>query len=260
LLVSNVGREHFTTPKRNNNRRRSGTSKRKSTVSGPSTEYQAATAENRAALSMMKAMKGPNNKYINTVKNAIQSTSITGATPYVQCLNGVSQGTGENSRIGRLCRLKWIDIDLDIYNTSTTDTVNMFRLYLVVETTALGSLLNAAQFFVDGSNWSPLSQRDRTNRNASRYVVLWDSKPFTLGSPVVTHGTTTVSVSGAGQPEERTFSMHIPLNFSTDYSRNNNGDITDIETNSLCIVAVCDQGSAAATLLGAYTLCFNDDS
>jgi len=230
-------------------------------VPNATSEYQARTAENMAALRLTKALKGPNNKYINTVKNQISSTDlISGIAPYVAILNGVAQGTSENTRIGRLVHNKWLDIDFEISMTSTAgiDNTNMFRVYIVVETTCLGSNLSPSQFFVDNANWSPTSQRDRTNRNASRYVVLWDSKPFHLGSPPVAHGTTTQSVVGAGNPAEKIFSLHIPLDFDTDYSRGNSGTVGDIDTNSLSFLVVNDQGTASCSLVGGWTLCFSD--
>jgi len=261
-LVSFVGRDHFTTPAKNKKAGRSGRKQRaqRTGVPNPTTEYQAATRENRSALAMVKALKGPNNKYINTVYNAI-NTSPTLTNPIIVCLNAVAQGTSENTRIGRLCKNNWLDIDFEVYQAGNQNNAAPIdcRVLIVVETTALGSTISMSQFLVDNANFSPFSQRDRTNRNASRFVVLYDSKPFALGNPYRTNGTTTVVANGTC-PSSRPFSMHLPLNFSTDYSRGNAGTYADIETNSLWFVVLCDDTTSDINVLGSYTTCFTDDS
>lgn len=221
-------------------------------------ESNAATAENFSALRLMKSMKGPNNKYINAIQNSLQSSSVTITNPYVALLNGVVQGTTENTRIGRLTTNKWLDLDLDIYGTSSlVGQSSLIRAYVIAETTALGSALAPSQFFIDSTNFAPISQRDRTNRNASRYVVLWDSKPMNLGGLPAAGSTASTGIS----PAERVFSVHIPLNFQTDYSRGNAGTVADIDTNSIHLMVVTDNGTANAVVVyGAWTLCFNDDS
>jgi len=234
----------------------------KSTLPRPTSEYRASTAENRAALSIAKAMKGPNNKYIVSLFGAIGLTPVA-ATPGLQCLNGVGQGTNENTRVGRLARMKWLDLDIACFvnsNAPTAEPTSM-RFYIVVETTALGSALAPSQFFVDAATFTPTSQRDRVNRNASRYVVLYDSGPMVLAPPQVASGLAAPAVFGAGQPCEKDFSLHIPLEFSTDYSRGNAGTVADIDTNSLYLMVVTDSTVASSAFCqGAWTLCFNDDS
>jgi len=242
--------------KTNKNRRQGR--KNRSSLPARGDEYRAPTDENRAALRITKAFKGPNHKYINSVYNAMSGfVSIT--APFVQLLNGVAQGTSENTRIGRLTKNHWLDIDFSV-NVGAAAVTDVVRFYIVVETTALGSALAPAQFFVDATNFSPYSQRDRTNRNASRYCVLYDSKPFVLGGLSVASGQTAPVVTGAGQPAERTFSMHLPLNFSTDYSRGNAGTVADIDTNSLYLLVVTDTSTGSQVGIGGgFTLCFADD-
>jgi hypothetical protein len=238
--------------------------KRKSRGGGglptPTSEYQAKTPENFSALKLVKSLKGPNDKYINTVYNALNGAP-TPSSPYIACLNAVAQGTGENSRVGRLIRNKWIDFDIELAigpNTSMLDA--SLRVYIVVESTALGSQIAPGQFFADASAFTPTSQRDRTNRNASRFVVLWDSGPLAIGNPRYTNGTTTLMCVGGGQPSARPMSKHLPLNFSTDYSRGNAGTYADIDTNSLWIMVVSDDTSGNCNITGGYTTCFQDDS
>jgi hypothetical protein len=242
--------------------RRGPKNSRQSSVPRPTMEYRAATAENRAALNITRAFKGPNNKYIVSLFGAIGLVP-TSAAPGLQCLNGVGQGTNENTRVGRLARMNWLDLDIACYlNTNASITIpTSMRVYVVVETTALGSALAPSQFFVDAATFTPTSQRDRVNRNASRYVVLYDSGPFVLAPPPVASGLAAPATFGAGLPCEKDFSLHIPLDFSTDYSRGNAGTIADIDTNSLYLMAVTDTATASAAFCaGAWTLCFTDDS
>jgi hypothetical protein len=227
----------------------------------PVGEAQARTSENLSALRLVRALRGPNNKYINSSQSAIGGT-VTASSPYLFLLNGVQQGTTENTRIGRLTRNRWLDIDMSMYAGSGFNSTSVCRIYVVAETTALGSALAPAQFFVDNSTWTPFSQRDRTNRNASRYVVLWDSKPFSLGGlGLSTGGTTTYTAPVGVVAAEKPFSFHLPLDFQTDYSRGNAGTIADIDSNSLYLMAVCDDSTSSQIFIGGgYTLCFSDDS
>lgn len=222
-------------------------------------DYRASTSENRAALSFVKGMKGPNHKYINGVYNSIV-LAPTSAAPGLFLLNGVATGNTEITRVGRLTKNEWLNLDLSVYSTTAYDGALGIRIYVVVETTALGSALAPAQFFVDAAVFASWSQRDRTNRNASRYVVLWDSGSFPIGGlrDVTAAANTYATVSGTA-PTEREFNIHIPLNFYTDYSRGVAGTIADIDTNSLYLLVVQDSANSWVAVNGAHTLCFSDD-
>jgi hypothetical protein len=226
-----------------------------------STPQQMMVVEDRSALQIMKAFKGPNDKYIQTtISQGIAGGQPTLTTPTVACLNAVAQGTTENTRVGRLCKMKWIDLVVQIVSGNFLGRV-AGRWYLVVETTALGSNLSPGQFLLDAANFDPLSQRDRTNRNASRYVVLYDSGMFALGGLTTASGQTAPVVTGAGLPSERDWTLRIPLNFSTDYSRGNAGTIADIETNALSLLFLSDDSTAGHQNVDAtWTIAFNDDS
>jgi len=232
-------------------------------VSGPQMEYQARTAENVAALRFNKAMRGPNHKYINSVYNGLFSSTLTTSAPYIVCLNAIALGTSENARIGRLTKNRWLDIDLDVF-TSNSGSSQWYslgvRIFILAECTALGSAPSASQFFLDSSTFTPTSQRDRTNRNASRFIVLWDSRPFVLGENPNASGFVYPSNTGVA-PIEKFFSFHLPLEFSTDYSRGTAGTYADIETNALTLLVVTDHNTSGDVIIqGGYTLCFDDDS
>jgi len=216
-------------------------------------------APDRAALKIMRGLKGPNEKYIQTtLSNGVAAGAPTLTGPIVQALNVVAQGTSENTRIGRLCKMKWIDINLQAFAVSSHN-IETIRWYLIVETTALGSNLAPAQFLIDSANFSPISQRDRTNRNASRYVVIYDSGPQTLGGSAIASGLTSPAVIGAGTPNERDWSLRIPLGFDTDYSRGNAGTIADIDTNALTLLVLSDDNVTNVTVNATWTIAFSDD-
>jgi len=233
-------------------RRRTGT-KRTGRISGK-------TPEDRSAMAMVKSLRGPNVKYINTtLGQGLATVNLTLAAPLVQLLNGVAQGTSENTRIGRLIRNKWIEFNLEASTGAFLGAI-LFRAYLVVESTALGSALAPGQFLIDAANFSPLSQRDRTNRNASRYCVLWDSGPKHIGGDSIASGQAAPAVSGVS-PSELVWSKRVNLNFDTDYSRGNAGTVADIDTNSLHMLILTDDGNANHCFASlTWTLCFQDDS
>jgi hypothetical protein len=223
-------------------------------------QSSAPVAENRAALRIMRGLKGPNDKYIQTtLATGIAAGAPTLTAPTIQCLNVVAQGTSENTRIGRLCKMKWIDINVELTSTANGGT-QVVRWYLIVETSALGSNLAPSQFLLDNANFSPLSQRDRTNRDASRYCVIYDSKPCVIGGFPFASGLTAPVSVGSGQPAERVWSLHLPLNFSTDYSRANGGTVADIDTNALSILILSDDGNSHVVATATWTIAFNDDS
>jgi len=262
-LVCVVGRDHCTknpkTQKRGGHRQNN-----KPTVVRGHSDQDKGTAESRAALKIARSVGGPNNKYINSVYNGVTLAFATTTAPYIFLLNGVAQGTSENTRVGRLTKNRWLDLNLVMYansNLTTNGQVAAMRFYIVVETTALGSAISASQFFLDSTTFTPTSQRDRTNRNPSRFVVLYDSKAHLLGGSSQASGQVAPVIPGAGQPMQRNFDIHLPLDFQTDYSRGNAGTVADIDSNSLYLVGVTDCASTSCVYYyGGYTLCFNDDS
>jgi hypothetical protein len=156
--------------------------------------------------------------------------------------------------------MKWLDLDMQIYATHAS-TAPAVRIYVVVESTALGSLSTAAQFFVDNTNFAVTSQRDRTNRDASRWLVLYDSKIIRLGTTPYSSGLSNVAWTGQN-PLEYDISIHLKLDgITTDYSRGNAGTVSDIDTNAIHLIVVTDDTNAAnVNVIGGFTLCFNDDS
>jgi hypothetical protein len=216
--------------------------------------------EDHAAWRMVHSMRGSNNKYIQSTTGA--SFGIIASTPGFGCLNAVAQGTTENTRIGRLLKHKWLDLAYTLEFVKTLDAgtgigSSTARVFVIADVQSEGGNFTPGAFFLDASNYYPISQRDRTNRNASRYQVLYDSGVLTIGAAY--NGTGSNSAPGAGLPSLHSHSVHVPLNFESDYSRGNAGNYTDIDTNALWVVAVTDNGVANQLLFNyTYTTCFSD--
>lgn len=247
-------------PRRSNRRRR--VSIRKPRVLPKVTAPSAANiAEDRSAWRMVKSIRGNNDKYIQQTVGS--STGVIASVPYFLCLNAVGQGTTENTRVGRLLKFKWLDLSFTAEFLTTLDAgtgigASTVRFYVIVDCSAEGNNFTPGAFFLDASNYYPISQRDRTNRNASRYMVLYDSNIIVLGAAY--NGTASNSAPGQGLPCLAARNIHIPLNFSADFSRGNAGTYADIDNNQLWLVAVTDNTVAnQVKVLSTFTLAFSDN-
>lgn len=218
---------------------------------------QSSKPEEAAAWRLVRAMNNvPNDKYINPTTASLNTMTVT--SPGVILLNGVAAGTGENARIGRLVTHKRLNMAINIFYSGLYYQAQSYRMYVVVETTALGSQLAPSQFFVDSTNFYPWSMRDFTNRNNSRYLVLHDSGPFSLQALPRASGVT-APYGAAGLPPVRNHVIDIPLNFQTDYSRGSAGTVADIDTNSLYFILVTDNATAGDLYMNfEYLTRFND--
>jgi hypothetical protein len=200
----------------------------------------------------------PNDKYINPTATSLNTLTVT--APGIVLLNGVAGGTTENTRVGRLVMHKHLTVDMNLnYAGAYYQSVN-YRVYVFVETTALGSQIAPSQVFVDSTNFPPWVQRDFTNRNNSRYLCLHDSGAFSLMAAPRASGVT-APFGASGLPYLRNHHIDIPLNFQTDYSRGTAGTIADIDSNSLYLVVVNDNPTGGdLTMYFSFLTRFNDDS
>jgi hypothetical protein len=215
--------------------------------------------EEAGAWRLVKAMRGPNDKYINPTDASLNTLTLT--TPGIVLLNGVALGTGENARIGRLVTHKrlQLDVNLNYFGSIYYQSIN-YRVYVFVENTALGSQIAPSQVFVEPTNFRPWTQRDFTNRNNSRYLCLYDSGCHALACAPKASGVT-APFGSTGLPYLRNHHIDIPLNFQTDYSRGTAGTIADIDTNSLYLVVLTDNPTAGdLSMYFNYLTRFNDDS
>jgi hypothetical protein len=218
---------------------------------------QSTKPEEAAAWRLVRAMNGlPNDKYINPTSASLNT--MTAINPGIVLLNGVATGTTENTRIGRLVTHKRLKLDFQIFYSGLYYQAQSYRAYVVVETTALGSQIAPSQLFVETTSFYPWTQRDFTNRNNSRYLVLHDTGPFALQALPRASGVA-APYGAAGLPPVRNHTIDIPLNFQTDYARGTAGTIADIDTNSLYFVLVTDNTNAGDLYMNfSYLTRFND--
>jgi hypothetical protein len=208
---------------------------------------------------MVKSMNGgPNDKYLNPAIASLSTMTVT--APGIILLNGLAQGSSENQRVGRLVMNKRLEMDVNLNYAGLYYQAISYRLYVFVETSALGSQIAPSQVFVDGSTFAPWSQRNMTSRNPSRYLCLYDSGSFALmSSPRAS--AVTAPFGAAGSPFVRNHHIDIPLNFQTDYSRGTAGVVADIDSNSLYFMLLTDNATAGdLTMYFSYLTRFNDDS
>lgn len=185
------------------------------------------------------------------------SGSATSAAPKILHLNARSQGTDETNRIGDLCRMKELVLNMAVQGEAGTAalTSSLVRVMIVQEKTALGSAVSLAQLF-NSATPNPYDTRNVTTRDDSRYIVHYDEL-FHLG-PATCMAVGGIQYSNA-IPASKIICINKTLNFVTDYSRNNNGDITDIDTNSLYLIVITDNTVASAvTVNGSWMLKFLD--
>jgi hypothetical protein len=196
-----------------------------------------------------------NPKWINPGFGTLTNT-ITNTVPYTFCVNAVAQGTGENARIGAKIRMKSFEANLICQSTATAqqDTVLTYRIYVVKESTTLGSNVAVAQMFLD-TNPVPASMRDHTNRDASRYHVLYDSGIQTLGC---LQSALASPFANLATPCEKAHTIKFKCDILSDQSRANNGNVGDIDTNGVSFVILADCTAAYLTISGAYLTQFVD--
>lgn len=197
-----------------------------------------------------------NYKYIYQPDGQLAS-SIVNAGPFLQLLNGVTTGTNEtNNRIGDLCRMHMLKLRLQFLRTNAAASISYnVRVLIVKEYTALGSAISLAQLF-NSSTPSPRDTRNVTTRNQKRFKVYFD-KEFIMGPHV--SSTATTALNNQAMTDMRNVNITKRFKFVTDYSRNINGNVSDIDTNSLYLIVLTD-GTTANDLqmYGGWTLSFTD--
>lgn len=176
------------------------------------------------------------------VQNSSTAAGIVNSTPSVVTLNVLAEGTGENNvRIGDRAHFKMLRLRALFASSSTLTATTMIRLLVVKETTTLGSALGVSQYF---NTASPTTQslRNYTSRDNNRFTTYFDESRGLglLSSPLAT------AFQNFSFPNLQLFTMDIPLNFTTDYSRGSAGTVADIDTNGLSLILIAETSTASA--------------
>ncbi len=155
--------------------------------------------------------------YLDNVQSAVNMST----TATFVLLNGMQLGDTAITRTGQ--SIKMDALDLNAYVTGNLTAVQTSSRILIV----LDKQPNGAIFAIGNLLNSTTSTSMFTVGGQSRFVVLFDNA-FALST---------------GGPLNCQFSKRIQLGQHTEYNTGNAGDITDINTNSLYLVFLSDQGT-----------------
>lgn len=171
-------------------------------------------------------------------------TGIQSTVPYTVLLNGLSQGTDTGQRMGSEVNWKYIDLRIFLgIATNAFRAESTFRVMLVKEKPALGGSLSLTSLF-GSTQPESIDTYNYDNRDfKTRFMIFYDQ----------VHRVDGIVFSKFINIKKR-------LNFKTNYSRGNAGDVTDIDTNSLWLLIFTDYPTDT-TSLGykyAYNLFYED--
>lgn len=185
-------------------------------------------------------------KYTDTYTTSDISTTAT-----LILLNSTVRGAEQDQRIGNMIRgtsLQWRGhVSTDIVDSGLVAIRYRILIFWDRQANAAAPLLfgnSGSASLLDTTTVTDATLAPYNHNNVARYKILYD-KPFLLEPKVVgdmdpATGTTTYY----GQIVKH-FNGHLNLSRKIRYDESNNGDITDIVTNSLYIGAISDRAAAA---------------
>nr|WAE42919.1 MAG: capsid protein [Cressdnaviricota sp.] len=193
----------------------------------------------------------------NSYDNSTFTTGLVFTNPQTLLLNGMQRGTSYTTRVGDTVRATSIDVRGQIYFTSVTtrggfDVDVRLMLIQMKKPEGLNMLLYSYNPITAGR--TPYFCKSAV----AKYPNTWEQMdPGVLSNPYFQYKTlydkvhrlkNHVAWYDGTNPQciNPFFNFHIKRKLSsiTDYSRSNNGDITDIETNAYYFVAITDTTSA----------------
>lgn len=180
-------------------------------------------------------------KYINVDMSA---GTIDSGTPYNVLMNGLAQGTNNQSRIGNKITIKQIELNM-MLKTGSSSTTCSIKCQVVYDKQPNGAVFNIGDLLnTVGGVYAPWATRNSIN--GQRFVVL---KSFYV----------TLNLNAAGVPVEKLLRKYIKCNIPTQYG-GNAGTIADITTGSLYLLFTSDQASTSSpSATGTIRLRFTDD-
>lgn len=186
-------------------------------------------------LPALKALINVEDKYIDTQSLA---TSV-GTTPTQILLNGCTQGTTPNTRVG--ISIKCVNLEVILtykIDDAATATPTNLRSVIVRDLQCNGATFGATTYWVSANYYS------FTNvSNQQRFYTFYDE-------------IITLSPNG---PESLVARAVIPLGFHVDYGSGNAGTIADISTNALIWMCVSDDNVNTPSVDANFRLWFVDN-
>lgn len=184
--------------------------------------YGAAVGQLWKDVSMLKGLVNTEFKFKDV---AVTNLSIP-STGQVTDLNGLTKGDNVNQRSGRMVRWKSVQIQGQITRNPSSTTQDRGRICLVIDKHADGAGSGYTDIY-DSLDVNSFRNLD----NRKRYVIL-KSWNFVLD---------------ADKPE-RYFKVYKPIDMKTVYNSLNNGNIADIEANSLSLFYISDRATNQPTV------------
>lgn len=196
----------------------------------PATVKQVKSQVQTLKKKVRKLQLSPEVKYFD-VSNSAQTVTTTG---YVNSLQGISQGTGPNERIGDKLQL----------------LSNFFRLAMSVNATATTNFLRVIIFRDKQANLSGAPGVTDVLQTASYLSPLNNS--YSMRFKVYFDKTYAMDAESAGTQVDKIFRK---MRFQTEYSTSSTG----IRTNNLCILMISDQATNGPTVSWYNRVKFRDN-
>lgn len=172
----------------------------------------------------------------------------------ITLLNALSLGTGATQRVGmritmRSLHLKYI-VTGPVYSVANgANAYNQHvRIMLVLDLQPNGATLTLGDLIEDATTGIGIVS-SLYMANAARFKVLYDKRMMVTPN-VVVPGSTTVQQSYSAvinnTPSKSLYDeIYLKLSHEVQYADSNNGDITDIKTGALFLIAISDNATAA---------------
>lgn len=184
------------------------------------------------------AYRGLKELKFNDVAASAQALTTTWS---VAVLNGITQGTDFNQRIGRHAIMKSILFNGVVYNSTTSNPLGVFCRFVILLDNQVNSGAIAGGTDIFATN-DPLSPMNLNNRD--RFQVLMDIRkqigPFTITAGALT----------GGAPQNQFWSKYRKCFYDTVYSGTSN-TIGSISSGAIILAIICDTMTSAA--LNFYT-------
>lgn len=176
-------------------------------------------------------------------------TSLINTAPVSILLNGLLPGTNElNNRIGAKVRWKFLNLKYSFKSVIATlpaGTTTGCRCMLIWDKMPQGTAIPLGNVLYYSAFPNSLSQKDYVTRSSNRFNIIYDKVHY---------------ISNFGGNSQVGYSeKYFRLNTVSEYQRNTNGDITDIDKNSFYLIFIVDNNTANAINVDySYTLGFID--
>lgn len=170
--------------------------------------------------------------------------------PAIDCLNAMAIGSSDEDRIGKTIVMKSIYVTGQIQLPTGVDQTVLANpkkvfIALVLDKQPNGATLNSEDVYQNVSNSAPMCACPQRNaRGTSRFRVLATHED-TLELTTSLHDGTNFEYSGQVKPFKLSYDLK---GMKASFRSSVGGDITDIETNALHMIAFCSDTSGIPTI------------